>query len=146
MGNAVEMTSCNMIYVQSFMKICAGTQAILRFCLRNLRGCDVGITDGKDFWIVLLRWGEDQFHKVWLRHSKVNTGIDTHTHTHTHFDLINIFLFFNIRKMGWKGTEQSLETYNLHTNTPCTCYTVLVILDWWIYFAKRMRHFITCQL
>jgi hypothetical protein len=49
MGNAVEMTSCNMIYVRSFMKIGAGTQAILKFCLRNLRGCDVGITDGRDF-------------------------------------------------------------------------------------------------
>jgi hypothetical protein len=26
----------------------AGAQAILRFCLRNLRGCNVGITDERD--------------------------------------------------------------------------------------------------
>jgi hypothetical protein len=31
-----------------FMKIGTGVQAVLRFCLRNLRGCNVGITDGKD--------------------------------------------------------------------------------------------------
>jgi hypothetical protein len=30
------------------MKIGAGVQVILRFYLRNLRGCDVGITDGRD--------------------------------------------------------------------------------------------------
>jgi hypothetical protein len=55
---AVEMTpddmvftyqvSHGMIFIQSFMKICAGVQAILRFCFRNLRGCNVGITDGRD--------------------------------------------------------------------------------------------------
>jgi hypothetical protein len=27
------------------MKFGTGVQAILRFCLRNLRGCNVGITD-----------------------------------------------------------------------------------------------------
>jgi hypothetical protein len=32
------------------MKIYAGVQAILRFCLRNLRGYNVGITDGRDFF------------------------------------------------------------------------------------------------
>jgi hypothetical protein len=46
---AVEMASCGMIYLPSFMKIGTGVQAILRFCLRNLKGCDVGITDGRDF-------------------------------------------------------------------------------------------------
>jgi hypothetical protein len=45
---AVETASCGMIYFQSFMKIDTGVQAILRFCLRNLRGCDVGITEGRD--------------------------------------------------------------------------------------------------
>jgi hypothetical protein len=29
------------------MKIGTGVQAILRFCLRNLRGFNVGITDGR---------------------------------------------------------------------------------------------------
>jgi hypothetical protein len=30
------------------MKTGAGVQAILRFFLKNLRGCKVGITDGRD--------------------------------------------------------------------------------------------------
>jgi hypothetical protein len=46
---AVEMGSCGMIYTPSFMKTATGVQEILRFCLRNLRSCNVGITDGKDF-------------------------------------------------------------------------------------------------
>jgi hypothetical protein len=42
----IEMASCDMIYMLSFMKFDRGVQAILRFCLRNLRVCNVGITDG----------------------------------------------------------------------------------------------------
>jgi hypothetical protein len=45
---AVEMASCHMIYLPSFMKTGTGVQAILRFYLRNLRGRDVGITNGRD--------------------------------------------------------------------------------------------------
>jgi hypothetical protein len=45
MKYAVKMTSCGMIH---FMKIGTGVQAILGFCLRNLRVSDVGITDGRD--------------------------------------------------------------------------------------------------
>jgi hypothetical protein len=45
---AVEMASCDMIYLPSFMKIGTGVQTILRFCLRNLKGCNVGITDRRD--------------------------------------------------------------------------------------------------
>jgi hypothetical protein len=45
---AVEMASCGKIYLPSFMKICKGVQAILRFCLSNLDDCNVGITDGRD--------------------------------------------------------------------------------------------------
>jgi hypothetical protein len=30
------------------MKNGAGIQAVLRFSLRNLRGCNVGIADGRD--------------------------------------------------------------------------------------------------
>jgi hypothetical protein len=48
MKYAVEIASCGKIYLISFMKIGTGVQAILRFCLTNLRGCDGGITDGKD--------------------------------------------------------------------------------------------------
>jgi hypothetical protein len=39
MRYAAEMPSCG-------MKIGAGVHAILRFCVRNLRHCNVGITDG----------------------------------------------------------------------------------------------------
>jgi uncharacterized protein YraI len=45
---AVDMASCGIIYAPSFMKIGRGVQAILRFCLNNLRGCDVGVTDGRN--------------------------------------------------------------------------------------------------
>jgi hypothetical protein len=41
------MVSCVIIYIPSFMKTGIGVQAILRFCFRNLRGCDVGITDDR---------------------------------------------------------------------------------------------------
>jgi hypothetical protein len=44
----VEMASCGSIYLPSFMKIGSGVQAILRFCFRNLRCFNVGITDGRD--------------------------------------------------------------------------------------------------
>jgi hypothetical protein len=46
-----------MIYKPSFMRIDAGIPAILRGCLRNLRGCNVGITDRKDLYDTPLRWG-----------------------------------------------------------------------------------------
>jgi hypothetical protein len=52
---AVEMASCGMIYLPSFMKIGTGVQAILRFCLRYLRGCIVGISDGRGVIITPLR-------------------------------------------------------------------------------------------
>jgi hypothetical protein len=35
---AVEMASCGIVYLPSFMKIGSGVQGIVRFCLRNLRG------------------------------------------------------------------------------------------------------------
>jgi hypothetical protein len=37
MKYAVEIASCSMIYLTSFMNICAGVRALLRFCLRNLK-------------------------------------------------------------------------------------------------------------
>jgi hypothetical protein len=37
-----------MIYIQRFMKIGTGVQAILRFRLSNLKGCNIGIIDGND--------------------------------------------------------------------------------------------------
>jgi hypothetical protein len=46
---AVEMASCGMIYIPSFIMTGAGLQAILRVFLKNLRGCNAGITDGRGF-------------------------------------------------------------------------------------------------
>jgi hypothetical protein len=43
-----EMASDSMIYIPSFMKIGAGVQVLLRFYLRNLRGCNIDITDMRD--------------------------------------------------------------------------------------------------
>jgi hypothetical protein len=40
---AAEMDSCG-----TFMKIDTGVEAILRFFLGNLRGCNAGITEGRD--------------------------------------------------------------------------------------------------
>jgi hypothetical protein len=42
----VEMGSGCMIYIPSFMKTGIGIIRILRFCLSNLRGCNVGIAHG----------------------------------------------------------------------------------------------------
>jgi hypothetical protein len=42
------MASFDIIYILSFMKIPTGVQAILMFCLRNLSGCNAGISDGGD--------------------------------------------------------------------------------------------------
>jgi hypothetical protein len=44
----IEVTSDGMTFIPFFMKISKGVQEILRFCLRNLRGCKFGITDGRD--------------------------------------------------------------------------------------------------
>jgi hypothetical protein len=42
------MALCGMICIPSFMKIGRGILAQLRFGLRNLRCCNVGIIDGRD--------------------------------------------------------------------------------------------------
>jgi hypothetical protein len=45
MKYGVEMASYGTMYIPGFMKIGTGVQAILRFSLRNIRSCDVGITE-----------------------------------------------------------------------------------------------------
>jgi hypothetical protein len=45
MKYTIEIVSSGMIYVPSFVKIDRGVQEILMFFLRNLRGCNVGISD-----------------------------------------------------------------------------------------------------
>jgi hypothetical protein len=44
----VEMGSGGMIYLPNLIKNGEDVQAILRFCLRNLVGCNVRITHGRD--------------------------------------------------------------------------------------------------
>jgi hypothetical protein len=44
---AIEMPSCGMIFLPSFMKIGTGIQVILRFLLSNLNGYTVGVTHGR---------------------------------------------------------------------------------------------------
>jgi hypothetical protein len=41
----VEMDSCSMIYIPSFMNIDTAIHRILRICFRNLNVCNVGITE-----------------------------------------------------------------------------------------------------
>jgi hypothetical protein len=56
MKNAVETASCGMIYIPSFRNTGTGVQAILRFRPINLRGCNVGITEGMDLSSAPLKW------------------------------------------------------------------------------------------
>jgi uncharacterized protein YraI len=46
MKYAVKLASYGNIYLPSFRKIGRGVQVILRFCLKNLMGCNIDITDG----------------------------------------------------------------------------------------------------
>jgi hypothetical protein len=62
----VEIPSCGMIYMPSSLKIGIGVQAILRYFLRNLRGCNVGITDC-GFINYVLRWGHVPRHTFQVR-------------------------------------------------------------------------------
>jgi hypothetical protein len=56
-----------MIYIQSFINIDAGFQAILRVYLRNLGGCNVGITDLIDCFVQ--QDVHTKFHEDWYRRS-----------------------------------------------------------------------------
>jgi hypothetical protein len=89
MKYAVEMASCGIIYIPSYMKIDTGVQATVKFCLRNFRDCNVGITDGRDFFNYAVEMGSSA---VIYKPSfiKIGSGIqkligrgyrDTHTQT-----------------------------------------------------------------
>jgi hypothetical protein len=61
MKHAVEIALHGMINVRAFMEIGRGIQAILRFCFRNLKDCNVGITAGMDICSMPfngLRWDD----------------------------------------------------------------------------------------
>jgi hypothetical protein len=51
---AVEIASCGMVYISSFMEIAADVQTILRFSLSSLKAAMFGITSGRD--LMLLKW------------------------------------------------------------------------------------------
>jgi hypothetical protein len=51
MTYVVKMPSCGVIFLPSFMKIGKSVQAILRFLLSNFNGCNVGITDVKNYYV-----------------------------------------------------------------------------------------------
>jgi hypothetical protein len=55
MKYVVSMASCGMIYIPSIMEIGTGVQAIVRFNLSSLRGCNIGITEGRDLRSTPLR-------------------------------------------------------------------------------------------
>jgi hypothetical protein len=42
------MGSGGMIYIPNFMKDSSDFKALLRFCHRNLKGCNASITDGRN--------------------------------------------------------------------------------------------------
>jgi hypothetical protein len=46
MIHTVEMPLCGMIFLPSSMNIGTGVDRILRFCLRNMKACNVDINDG----------------------------------------------------------------------------------------------------
>jgi hypothetical protein len=52
---AVEMASCGITCLPSFIKIGTGVQAILGGCLSNLNGYNTGISDGQNLSVVPLR-------------------------------------------------------------------------------------------
>jgi hypothetical protein len=58
MKHSAEIVSCGMICIPSFIKISTGVQVTLRFFLYNLRGCNVGITDLRNFLSTPLRWAQ----------------------------------------------------------------------------------------
>jgi hypothetical protein len=45
MNYPIETVSYGMICIPSLMNIDTGVQAIIRFYFRNLRGCNIGITN-----------------------------------------------------------------------------------------------------
>jgi hypothetical protein len=55
LNGVVEMGSGGMTYFSSFMKTGTCVQAILRFCLSDLNGCNVGIIDARELWSAQLR-------------------------------------------------------------------------------------------
>jgi hypothetical protein len=63
------------ICIPSFMKVGTGIQAILRVCLLNVRGCNIGIIFGRDLWCMLLKWLNLALYVYLPSFVKIGTGI-----------------------------------------------------------------------
>jgi hypothetical protein len=77
---AVEMASCDMMHIPSFMNIAKVVQALLKFFLRILRAVILVL------WVMPLIWLRchdihDKFQEDWFRHSKVVIGGYAYRHT-----------------------------------------------------------------
>jgi hypothetical protein len=48
MTYAIEMASCGMMYIPSFMRNGAGVQSVFRFWPSNLNGGNISVTDARD--------------------------------------------------------------------------------------------------
>jgi hypothetical protein len=96
---AIEMASCGMVYIPRFMKINAGLQTWLRFCLRSLRGWNVGITDGSYLWNTPLRWVQEPWYTYQVSYKVIQeikscSGGYSHTRHKQQNDLISLLLLF----------------------------------------------------
>lgn len=69
----VQMASRGMIYIQTFMNIGAGVQAMLRFNLRSFNGCNVCVTDGRGF--KTHRWDGLKWDDYIQRFIKIAAGV-----------------------------------------------------------------------
>jgi uncharacterized protein YraI len=47
MKYAVDTASGDITYIPSFMKIGSGVRVMVKLCLVDLKGCNVGITEGR---------------------------------------------------------------------------------------------------
>jgi hypothetical protein len=55
---AIEIVSGGMIYsyIPNPVKTCTGVLAILRVWFSNMKGCNIGVTNGRDLWRTSLKW------------------------------------------------------------------------------------------
>jgi hypothetical protein len=109
MQSAVGMASCDTIYIWSFKKIGTGFQAILRLCLRSVRNCNIGITDGRGLWITNLRLARcyvyiKSFINISSGIQKLREGIRIQTQRQQ-VNLVGLLYCIIIRKIGQKAGE-----------------------------------------
>jgi hypothetical protein len=94
-----------MIYTPSFMKIGKGVQAIIRFYIINLRGCNVGITDGLVYELCRGSGAMIYIPRFIKNGSAIQNlirriHIETHRYTDSKVISLAYFYFFKIRNVG----------------------------------------------